>query len=170
MNAWTGFADAFTHVSETRSRIPDLPTSVCAALIADACNIALEPLVRKDTPALTRGRLSWIKQNYFRAETLIQANAALVDYQMTIPLAQHWGGGEGASADGLRFFVPGRTLNTGPNPRYFGTGRGVTLLQLHERPVHRVSRHRRPPGRSATRSTFSMACSSTKRASKSRRS
>ena len=100
MNAWTGFADAFTHVSETRSRIPGLPTSVCAALIADACNIALEPLVRKDTPALTRGRLSWIKQNYFRAETLIQANAALVDCQMTIPLAQHWGGGEVADPSG----------------------------------------------------------------------
>ena len=130
MNAWTGFADAFTHVSETRSRIPDLPTSVCAALIADACNIALEPLVRKDTPALTRGRLSWIKQNYFRAETLIQANAALVDCQMTIPLAQHWGGGEVASADGLRFVVPVRTLNAGPNPRYFGTDRGVTYYNF----------------------------------------
>ncbi len=130
VNAWTGFADAFTHVSETRSRIPDLPTSVCAALIADACNIALEPLVRKDTPALTRGRLSWIKQNYFRAETLIQANAALVDCQMTIPLAQHWGGGEVASADGLRFVVPVRTLNAGPNPRYFGTGRGVTYYNF----------------------------------------
>ena len=130
VNAWTGFADAFTHVSETRSRIPDLPTSVCAALIADACNIALEPLVRKDTPALTRGRLSWIKQNYFRAATLIQANAALVDCQMTIPLAQHWGGGEVASADGLRFVVPVRTLNAGPNPRYFGTGRGVTYYNF----------------------------------------
>ena len=130
VNAWTGFADAFTHVSETRSRIPDLPTSVCAALIADACNIALEPLVRKDTPALTRGRLSWITQNYFRAETLIQANAALVDCQMTIPLAQHWGGGEVASADGLRFVVPVRTLNAGPNPRYFGTGRGVTYYNF----------------------------------------
>ena len=140
VNAWTGFANAFTHVSETRSRIPGLPTSVCAALIADACNIALEPLVRKDTPALTRGRLSWIKQNYFRAEILIQANAVLVDYQMTIPLAQHWGGGEVASADGLRFVVPVRTLNAGPNPRYFGAGRH--LLQLHQRPVHRIPRHR----------------------------
>ena len=90
----------------------------------------MEPLVRKDTPALTRGRLSWIKQNYFRAETLIQANAALVDCQMTIPLAQHWGGGEVASADGLRFVVPVRTLNAGPNPRYFGTGRGVTYYNF----------------------------------------
>ena len=95
----TEVPDGVVRFVATQLGIPDLPTSVCAALIADACNIALEPLVRKDTPALTRGCLSWIKQNYFRAETLIQANAALVDCQMTIPLAQHWGGGEVASAD-----------------------------------------------------------------------
>ena len=141
VNTWTGFADAFPHVSESRSRIPDLATSVCAALVAEACNIGLAPLVRKDNPALTRSRLSWIQQNYLRtAETLTQANAALVDCQATIPLAQEWGGGEVASADGLHFVVPVRTLNAGPNPRYFGAGRH--LLQLHQRPVHRVPRHR----------------------------
>ena len=130
VNTWTGFADAFTHVSESRSRIPDLATSVCAALVAEACNIGLAPLVRKDNPALTRSRLSWIQQNYLRTETLTQANAALVDYQATIPLAQEWGGGEVAPADGLRFVVPVRTLNAGPNPRYFGTGRGVTCYNF----------------------------------------
>lgn len=52
----------------------------------------------------------------------------MVDYQATIPLAQQWGGGEVASADGLRFTVPLRTLNAGPNPKYFGTGRGITLM------------------------------------------
>ena len=67
---------------------------------------------------------------YPRLETLTQANAALVDYQATIPLAQEWGGGEVASADGLRFVVPVRTLNAGPNPRYFGTGRGVTYYNF----------------------------------------
>lgn len=30
--------------------------------------------------------------------------------------------------DGLRFVVPVRTVNAGPNPRYFGTGRGITYL------------------------------------------
>ena len=33
-----------------------------------------------------------------------------------------------ASVDGLRFVVPVRTVNAGPNPRYFGRGRGVTYL------------------------------------------
>jgi TnpA family transposase len=30
--------------------------------------------------------------------------------------------------DGLRFVVPVRSINSGPNPRYFGVGRGVTYL------------------------------------------
>jgi TnpA family transposase len=40
-----------------------------------------------------------------------------VDYQTTLRLAQQWGGGEVASADGLRFVVPVRTLNAGHNPK-----------------------------------------------------
>ena len=39
-----------------------------------------------------------------------------------------WGGGLVASVDGLRFVVPVRTLDAGPNPRYFGQGQGVTWL------------------------------------------
>src|SRR5207249_6172441 len=92
--------------------------------------IGLEPLVRPDVPALTRGRLSWVQQNYVRAETIAKANARLVDYQAQIPLAQAWGGGEVASADGLRFVVPVRTLNAGPNPKYFNTERGVTYYNF----------------------------------------
>ena len=108
----------------------DLTISLCAVLLAEACNIGLEPLVRPDIPALTRGRLAWVQQNYVRAETLIRANARLVDAQAKIPLAQAWGGGEVASADGLRFVVPVRTVNAGPNSKYFGAGRGITYYNF----------------------------------------
>jgi TnpA family transposase len=37
----------------------------------------------------------------------------VVDYQTTLPIAQKWGGGEVASADGMRFFTPIRTINSG---------------------------------------------------------
>ena len=40
------------------------------------------------------------------------------------------GYGEVASADGLRFVVPVRTIHSGPNPRYFGRERGVTWYNL----------------------------------------
>ncbi len=127
---WTGFPAEFTHVTEGASRATDLPLSVCAVLIAEACNIGLEPLVHPAQPALTRARLSWVEQNYLRADTLTAANTRLVDAQSGIRLAEAWGGGDVASADGLRFVVPVRTLNAGPNPRYFGSGRGVTYLNF----------------------------------------
>ena len=129
VQAWTGFAAEFTHVSEGGARADDLVISICAVLLAEACNIGLEPLVRPDVPALTRGRLAWVQQNYLRAETLTRANARLVDYQAKIPLAKRWGGGEVASADGLRFVVPVRTLNAGPNPKYF-IGKGITYYNF----------------------------------------
>ena len=128
--ARTRFAGAFTHISERTARANDLDLSVCAVLLAEACNTGLEPLVRNDTPALRRDRLSWVKQNYVRDETLVAANALLVAAQNDIPLAHAWGGGEVASADGIRFVVPVKTIHAGPNPKYFGVGRGVTYYNL----------------------------------------
>ena len=43
------------------------------------------------------------------------------------PLAQTWGGGEVASADGLRFVVPVRTISAGPPP-LLRRGRDVTYF------------------------------------------
>lgn len=127
INALTGFADEFIHVSEAKARVEDLQISVCAVLLAEACNIGLEPLVQPQVPALTRHRLSWVKQNYVRAETLISANARLVDTHSSLPLVNQWGGGEVASADGLRFVTRSNTIHSGPNPKYFPKGgRGIT--------------------------------------------
>ncbi len=126
LHAHTGFADEFTHISESNARATDLPISICAVLLAEACNIGIEPLIRPNIPALTRHRLNWVRQNYFRGETLITANARLVDHQATIPFAQILGGGEVASADGMRFLTAVKTINSGPNRKYFGSGRGIT--------------------------------------------
>jgi len=56
----------------------------------------------------------------------LRANARLVDHQATLALARKWGGGEVASADGMRLVTPVRTINAGPNRKYFGYGRGIT--------------------------------------------
>jgi len=127
INALTGFANEFVHVSEASARVEDLQVSVCAVLLAEACNIGVEPFVQSHVPALTRHRLSWVKQNYVRAETLITANARLVDTHSTLPLVGQWGGSDVASADGLRFVTRAKTIHSGPNPKYFPKGgRGIT--------------------------------------------
>jgi TnpA family transposase len=128
--ARTGFTKAFTHVSERESRAADLTTSLSAVLLAESCNTGFEPFVRQDVPSLRRDRLSWVNQNYVRDDTLVAANAILVSAQNKIALAHVWGGGEVASADGIRFVVPVRTVHAGPNPKYYGVGRGVTWYNM----------------------------------------
>ena len=130
IQAKTCFADEFTHVSEAQARASDLSTSVCAVLLSEACNVGLRAVEHSDHPALTRRRLNWVQQNYIRAETLTNANARLVDYHATLALAREWGGGDVASADGLRFVTPVRTLNSGPNRKYFGYNRGITYYNF----------------------------------------
>ena len=130
VSARTGFTDAFAHISKRTARAVDLDISVCAVLMAEACNTGLEPLIRSDVPALKRDRLSWVDQNYIRENILTAANAMLVTAQSRIPMVGLWGGGEVASADGTRFVVPERSVHAGPNPKYFGVSRGVTWYNL----------------------------------------
>ncbi|MGC8489340.1 MAG: Tn3 family transposase, partial [Clostridia bacterium] len=113
VNRWTGFADAFTPVGDTTSRVTDLTVSVCAVLLAQACNIGLAAVVDPARPALAQDRLYGIRQNFFRADTLAAANGVLVKYQGDLPLAHLWGDGDVVSTDGLRVAASGSTILRG---------------------------------------------------------
>lgn len=126
VHSWTGFLNAYTHIGQSGSRMADLPLSVAAVLIAEACNVGVTPVVAEGNPALTRDRLGHVDANYVRAENHAAANALLIEAQSGVPIANSWGGGLLASVDGLRFVVPVRTINAAPNPKYFGRGRGLT--------------------------------------------
>jgi hypothetical protein len=121
-----------------------LGVSVAAILVAEACNVGLTPVVQDGHPALTRGRLAHVDQNYVRADTLRAANSRLVQAQSALGLAQRWGNGLLASVDGMRFVVPVATVNAGANPRYFGQSRGPDLAALSQRPGDRPWCRRRP--------------------------
>jgi len=56
-------------------------------------------------------------QSLLSTGTLTQANSALVDFNSNLNLAKIWGGGEVASADGLRFVTPVKSTNSRSNPK-----------------------------------------------------
>jgi hypothetical protein len=87
----TRFADAFTHLSEGLARAEDLNVSICAVLLAEACNISLAEVANPGIPALSPNRLSWVSQNYVRAETIAAANELLLDVYRRIPLGSRLG-------------------------------------------------------------------------------
>lgn len=51
--AFTDFTGAFTHVVDGQPATADLPLSLCAVLLAQACNIGLKSVARPEVPALT---------------------------------------------------------------------------------------------------------------------
>lgn len=130
VHAWTGFLHAYTHLAGAATRTKDLPVSVAALLLADACNVGLTPVIKPGDAALSRARLAHVDQYYVRADNHAAANAILIDAQARMPITQAWGGGLLASVDGLRFVVPVRTINAGPSPKYFGHQRGITWLNV----------------------------------------
>ena len=130
VHAFTGFAQDFENVSEGPTRISDFAVSLCAVLVAGACNLDLKSVAQPTHPALTLSRLNWVQQQYLRADTLTQANTTLVNAQAALPLTAVWGDGGIASADGLRFLTPLRNTVATPNSHYFATGRGVTYYVL----------------------------------------
>jgi hypothetical protein len=128
VHGWTGFLDEYTHISGAPSRAGGLTESASALLVADSCNVGLTPVVDEDYPPLSRHRLNWTAQNYFRSATHTGASTRLFDYHAHLDLARNArGGGEMASADGMRFVIPVSTIHAGYNPRYFGRQRGSTL-------------------------------------------
>jgi TnpA family transposase len=126
--AITGFTDEFSHISEKQARVEDLSLSICAVLLAEACNVGLDDVAHSEIPALRRSRLLWVQQNYIRDETLTRANGRLVAAQTDLALAKLWGSGDVASADGQRFKLPLASLNAMPSWKYFGEGHGVTFF------------------------------------------
>ena len=126
VNRWTNFDHQFLHLMGHQKKVPNFDMSLSAVLLSEACNIGIEPIQRPNNPILSKGRLDWVKQNYLLAENLTKANVKLVDYQYHLPLATHWGGGEVASADGMRFIVPVRAINAKANGKYFKNTKGVT--------------------------------------------
>ncbi|WP_432167823.1 Tn3 family transposase, partial [Streptomyces sp. bgisy031] len=127
--SWTGADKAFTSITGGEARLANLETTIAALLVAHGCNVGYTPVIGGADP-LTRDRLSHVDQTYLRLATYRAANAALIDAQASIPLAQVWGGGLVASVDGMRFVVPVPSVYARPNPKYFGRRGGATWLNI----------------------------------------
>jgi TnpA family transposase len=103
VDAWTGFADRFTHL---RTGLPpaDKP-ALLGAILADGTNLGLARMA-ESSKGLTHARLVWTAEWHVRDETYAAALAAVIDAHHAHPVAQLWGPGDTSSSDG-QFFRAG---------------------------------------------------------------
>lgn len=126
VDAWTDFSQQLTHAGGATSRIPDLATHLYAAILTQACNMTLSGMA--DLSDLSYDQLLWCTNWYIREETLQAATDILVNFQYQQPLSHYWGSGTFSSSDGQRFAVARKTNKASPLPRYFGFGRGLSVI------------------------------------------
>jgi TnpA family transposase len=130
IDARLGFTQDMLQTATGHALGKDTKLSLIAVLVAQACNIGLSAVCDESNPALKLERLSRVKKYYLNPATISQANALLVEYHSKLAMTKRWGDGEIASADGLRFVVPVKTIHAGANPKYFGVQRGITYYTL----------------------------------------
>jgi hypothetical protein len=100
-----------------------------ALLVSEACNVGLTLVADETHPPVFRARLNWVAHNYLLSATPAAANARLAGYHTPLPLAQAWGGGEIASAGGMRFVIPVATIHAACNPRLMSQARGAGIVR-----------------------------------------
>ena len=106
INHLSGFMDVFTHAAGGETRTPEIERHIYATLIAHACNHPFSRMAK--ACGLTKAKLDYADHWYFREETLVPANAAIVDFIFNHPLAQLIGDGSFSSSDGRRVQVTAR--------------------------------------------------------------
>jgi hypothetical protein len=130
-------SEAARSCSPTSSTTP--PTKACvtiaAALTAHALNVGYVPVISAGVPALTRGRISHVDQNYLRPANYTAANSILIAAQDSIELARRWGGGLVAGIDGMRF---GPQHPRAPEPQVLRSSARRDLAEHAQRPSGRA--------------------------------
>ena len=107
VNAWTGFADRFTHFRTGEAAALDEP-ALMGAILADATNLGLDRMA-ESSRGLTIHQLNLVIDRHVRPETYTAGVATIVDAQHAEPLSAIWGLGDTSSSDGQFFPAGGRS-------------------------------------------------------------
>lgn len=130
VNQQLQLAQCFTHTTEKEIRMKNIDISIMAVLLAEACNIGLVPVSKESPNSLKFDRLMYVDHQYLRIDTLSAANNRIISAHKKLKNSMIWGDGQMASADGIRYVMPQRSLYSRSNPKYFGRGRGITFYNF----------------------------------------
>lgn len=121
---------SFTHLSDKDTKMKNLDISLLAVLLSEACNIGFSPVSKEGIDSLKYDRLVYVNHHYIRIDTLSGANQKIIHAHKKLATSKIWGDGHMASADGIRYVTPQRSLYSRSNPKYFGRGRGITFYNF----------------------------------------
>ena len=118
---WLGWTRAFGPISGLEAKL-DLPRErYLSAAFCYGCGLGPTQTARS-LKGLDRRHVAFVNQRHVREETLNEAIASVIDAYAAIGLHAHWGTGDAASADGMKWDVHPASLITEYHVRYGGYG------------------------------------------------
>ncbi|HHD7854504.1 TPA: Tn3 family transposase, partial [Enterococcus faecium] len=130
VNQQLNLTQSFNHLSDKDTKMKDLDISLLAVLLSESCNIGFSPVSKEGFDSLKYDRLVYVNHHYIRVDTLSGANQKIIHAHRKLATSKIWGDGHMASADGIRYITPQRSLYSRSNPKYFGRGRGITFYNF----------------------------------------
>ncbi len=105
VDAWTGFADCFTH--RRSGRPADDRNALLTVILADGINLGLTRMADSCRGASLR-QLAHLHDWHISEAAYGEALGRLIDAHRAMPLASLWGSGISSSSDGQQFHAGGR--------------------------------------------------------------
>jgi TnpA family transposase len=124
VDAWTGFADRFTHL-RTGSPAADKP-ALLAAVLADGTNLGLTRMADA-SHGISYHHLVNVAQWHVSDDNYVAARAAIVNAHHKHPMAAIWDDGTTASSDGQYFRAGGRAAGGGAINAKYGIDPGFVF-------------------------------------------
>ena len=124
VDAWTGFADRFTHL-RTGNPAADKP-ALLAAVLADGTNLGLARMADA-SHGLSYHHLVNMAQWHISDDNYVAARAAIVNAHHSHPMAAIWDDGTTASSDGQYFRAGGRAGAGGAVNAKYGIDPGFVV-------------------------------------------
>ena len=129
-----GFLKKFTHISPINTKREEESIRLLSVLIGLGTNKGLYQ-ISKDLEGLYTGKqLTETSLTRFRPETIQKANEMIINKTSKLPIFKHFStddlGTIHSSSDGQKFSVSVNTIRARYSQKYFGKGKGISVLTL----------------------------------------
>ncbi len=118
---WLGWTRAFGPVSGFEAKLDRPRERYLSAAFCYGCGLGPTQAARS-LKGLDRRHVAFVNQRHVTEETLDEAIASVINAYAAIGLHKHWGSGDTASADGMKWDVHPASLMTAYHVRYGGYG------------------------------------------------
>ena len=118
---WLGWTRAFKPVSGFEAKLGRVRERYLSATFCYGCGLGPTQAARS-LKGLDRRHVAFVNQRHVAEESLDDAITSVIDAYAAIGLHQHWGSGESASANGMKWDVHPASLMTEYHVRYGGYG------------------------------------------------